>query len=158
MNLTIKSTTYNMIWLCLIREDPSLLFSIVKIACDQSVPGPLLLSLWEGGKMREQGWFVREFTTLRLPLSHVCDIKDTWYHSDNYLNFLVKPKATLNSEVRRKWWRFLWLWILLLKTNRLRAISILLVWKHGIPILWKLKVLKFILIKAVGHTGELQYC
>ena len=36
---------------CLITEDPSLVFSIVKMACDQRVQGSLF-ACW-GGKMRD---------------------------------------------------------------------------------------------------------
>ena len=39
---------------CLITEDPSLMFSIVKAARDQHVPGSLLSRL-RGGKMRDPG-------------------------------------------------------------------------------------------------------
>ena len=39
---------------CLIAEDPSLMFSIVKLARDQRVPGSLLARL-RGGKMRDHG-------------------------------------------------------------------------------------------------------
>ena len=38
---------------CLITEDPSLMFSIVKAARDQRVPGSLLAR--QGGKMRDPG-------------------------------------------------------------------------------------------------------
>ena len=51
---TLNSTKPN-VTNCLITEDPSLMFSIVKVACDQRVcHGLSSLTLW-GGKIRDPG-------------------------------------------------------------------------------------------------------